>query len=227
MKYLFMLFFLVGNAVRAQVGNENVSFSSGNFFLKGNRQSTKEYIVDGSPFVDGDKFYSIQIQGYGKNVQNVRYNAYEDEMEFLNDGQIYFTNKEEGLKINFLALKKVYQCLNYSFDSKNRFGYLVLLVDNSNFSLFKREKIELLKGEKSPSAYGKDANDYYAKEKDLYIVKKDGKYSKLPKNIKEFINVFSLDKNTIETFYKDNKLNYSKQEDLISLFNYINSISIK
>ena len=33
--------------------------------------------------------------GYSKNVQNLRYNAYEDEMEFMQDGKSYFANKEE------------------------------------------------------------------------------------------------------------------------------------
>ena len=183
-KFILIVFLLIADTIFAQAGNENISFSTGNFFMRGNRPSTKEKIIDGTPYINGNDFTKVIIEGYSKNVQNLRYNAYDDEMEFKEGEDIYFTNKEEGLKIDFPALKKTYQCLNYSYDNKNRFGYLVLLVDNQKYSLFKREKIELLKGEKSPNAYSKDANDYYAKEKDVYLIKKDNTFSKLPKNHK-------------------------------------------
>ncbi len=210
--------------LNAQVGNENISFSTGNFFMRGNRPSTKENIVDGTPYINGNNFEKVVIKGYSKNVQNLRYNAYEDEMEFKDGNDTYYTNKEEGLKIDFPALKKTYQCVNYSFDNKNRFGYLVVLVDNPKYSLFKQEKIELLKGEKSPSAYSKDANDYYVKQKDLYIIKKENSYFKMPKNQKEFINDFSLNKTEFDKFIKENKLSFSKEEDLKKIINYLNNL---
>lgn len=223
-KIILIAFVLTVDLIFAQAGNENVSFSTGNFFMRGNRPSTKEKIIDGTPYINGNDFTKVIIEGYSKNVQNLRYNAYDDEMEFKEGEDVYFTNKEEGLKIDFPALKKTYQCLNYSYDNKNRFGYLVLLVDNPKYSLFKREKIELLKGEKSPNAYSKDANDYYAKEKDVYLIKKDNTFSKLPKNQKEFINDFSLNKTEFDKFIKDNKLNFSKEEDLKKIITYFNSL---
>ena len=107
---------------------------------------------------------------------------------------------------------------------KNGYSKKIMwLIENPKLSLYKREKIELLKGEKSPNAYSKDANDYYAKEKDLYVVKKEDKFFKLSKNIKDFISDFSLENNEVADFYKKNKLNFSKEEDLIKLFNFINS----
>lgn len=223
-RIILIAFVFITNVIYAQVGNENVSFSTGNFFMRGNRPSTKEKIIDGTPYINGNDFSKVVIGGYSKNVQNLRYNAHEDEMEFKEGEDIYFTNKEEGLKIDFPTLKKTYQCLNYSFDNKNRFGYLVLLVDNPKYSLFKKEKIELLKGEKSPNAYSKDANDYYAKQKDLYLVRKENVFIKLPKNQKEFINDFSLNKNDAEKFIKDNKLNLSKEEDIKKIIDYLNNI---
>jgi len=223
-KIILIAVLLTADTIFAQAGNENISFSTGNFFMRGNRPSTKEKIIDGTPYINGSDFTKVIIKGYSKNVQNLRYNAYDDEMEFKEGEDVYFTNKEEGLKIDFPALKKTYQCLNYSYDNKNRFGYLVLLVDNQKYSLFKREKIELLKGEKSPNAYSKDANDYYAKEKDVYLIKKDNTFSKLPKNQKEFINDFSINKTEFDKLIKDNKLNFSKEEDLKKIITYLNSL---
>lgn len=217
-----MAFIIFESLAFAQVGNENISFSAGNFFMRANRPTTKEYIIDGNPYINSKNFDSVKIEGYQANVQNLRYNAFEDEMEFEVDGQIYYTNKEEGLKIEFPTLKKTYQIVNYSFESKSRFGYLLALVDHPQYSLYRREKVELLKGEKSPSAYGKDANDYFAKERDLYIVRKGSEFFKFPKNSKEFILKFSLDKMEFDKFLKNNKLSFSKEDDLIKMVNFLN-----
>ncbi|MDQ0478228.1 hypothetical protein [Chryseobacterium sp. MDT2-18] len=222
MKYIFTLAFILFESLAfAQAGNENISYSTGNFFMRANRPTTKEYIIDGNPYINGKDFQQVIIQGYSSKIQNLRYNGYEDEMEFEDGGQTYYANKEDGLKIEFKDLKKTYQILNYSFDSKTRFGYLVLLLENPKYSFYKREKIELLKGEKSPNAYSKDANDYYAKEKDLYLVKKGYEFFKFPKNSKEFIARFRADKGEFEKFLKINKLSFSKEDDMIKMIGFL------
>ena len=223
MKYLFTLAFMLFECFAfAQVGNENISFSTGNFFMRANRPTTIEYVIDGSPYMNSKHFEMVTVLGYSSNVQNLRYNAYADEMEFEHGGQIYYANKEEGLKIEFKDFQKTYQILNYSYDNKNRFGYLVVHLEHPRYSLYKREKIELLKGEKSPSTFKKDDNDYYAKEKDLYLVKKDLQYFKFPKNNKEFIAQFALDKSNFEKFLKTNKLSFSKEADMIQMIEFTN-----
>lgn len=223
MKYIFVFAFMLFDCLAfAQVGNENVYSNAGNFFRTVNRPTNKEYVIDGSPYVNSKSFEHVIVPGYSSNIQNLRYNGYEDEMEFEEGDQLYYANKEEGLKIDFPNLKKTYQILNYSFDYKSRFGYLVLLVDNPKYSLYKREKVELLSGEKSPSAYGKDTNDYYAKERDLYLVKKDFEFFKFPKNTKEFVARFSIDKTEFEKFVKTNKLSFSKEQDMTKMIEYLN-----
>ena len=223
MKYILVIAFLLFEGLAlAQVGNENISFSTGTFFMRANRPTTKEYIIDGNPYINSKDFQQVIIQGYSTKLQNLRYNGYEDEMEFEDGGQLYYANKEDGLKIEFLDLKKTYQIINYSFDSKNKFGYLVLLVDHPKYSLYKREKVELLKGEKSPNAYSKDANDYYAKERDLYLVKKEFEFFKFPKNSKEFVARFKVDKPEFEKFLKSNKLSFSKEQDMIKIIDFVN-----
>lgn len=223
MKYLivFTLFFFETLAF-AQAGNENISYSTGNFFMRANRPTTLEYVIDGNPYINSKEFKQVTIPGYSSNVQNLRYNGYVDEMEFEDGGEIYYTNKEDGLKITFKDLNKIYHILNYSYDNRNRFGYLVLLGEFPETTLYKREKVELLKGEKSPSAFGKDANDYYAKERDLYLVKKDSTFFKFPKNTKEFTESFSVNKADFDNFVRTNKLNFTKEEDILKMMNYIN-----
>lgn len=215
---LFVIFL-----AEAQAGNENVSYSSGHFFMRANRPTNKEYIIEGSPYSNGDKFTKVVIKGFGTNVQDLRYNAYEDEMEFKSGDELFFANKEEDLIITFKDLNKKYKCLKYLHDGKYVFGYLQLLVDNPKISLYKREKVELLKGEKSTNAYSKDANDYYAKMKDIYLVNHKERLVKFPKNVSDASEFFSIDKKLLSDFVTNNKMNFSKESDMIKLIEFVNN----
>lgn len=221
-KLQLLLCCLLISCFDAQVGNENVSYSSGNFFTKANKVSTKEYIIDGNPFIDGEQFYKVKIEGYNKNVQNFRYNAFYDEMEFKKDNELFYANKIEKIKIEFPNLKKTYQCISYNYNGKSNFGYLILLAESSKINLYKKEKKELLKGEKSTNAFTKDANDYYASVKDLFLLSKDNQFFKFPKSVSDAAELFSVNKNDLEKFIKTNKINISKEEGMIKLVEYIN-----
>ncbi|WP_300674333.1 hypothetical protein [Soonwooa sp.] len=221
-KIFFAIVMIASQFAFGQAGNDNVSFSTGHFFTRANRPSSKDYVIDGSPYTSSKDFSKAIIPTYSKDVQPLRYNAYEDEMEFAQNNETYYANKEEGLTVNFPDLKKTYVCLNYRIDDKSKFGYLLLLQNGEKAKLYKREKVELLKGEKSPNAYGKDANDYYAKEKDVYIIAANDRYYRIPKNIKDFATLSIDNKEKVMDFAKSNKINLSKEEDLIKLVEFIN-----
>ena len=206
----------------SQMGNDNVSYSNGFFFTRANRPTNIEYTMDGNPYINGKEFRKVAIDGYSKNVQNLRYNAYEDEMEFMQDGKNYFANKEEGIIIKMPEINKTYKAVKYLYNDKSYFNYLVALSLGSKFNLYKKESIELLKGEKSPNAYGKDANDYFTRAKDLYLIGNKKVLDKFPKTTKEAIALFSPVKNDVAEFIKNQKINVNKEEDMIKLVNFVN-----
>ncbi|GEM_PF-529304 len=228
-KNVLILFFILAltmpaATLSAQAGNENISFSTGNFFMRANRPTNIVKVIDGTPYVDGKEFHKAKIKGYSEALPNLRYNAYADEMEFMVDSTLYYANKEHNSEIIFPSLNKVYQMKRYKIDNREHFGYLVLLADLNQYQLYKREKVELLPGEKSPSAFGKDANDYYAKQKDLYLIAQGQNYSKTPKNIKEAAVLFNEDSKVIQTYLKKNKLQFGKEADLIKIVRHFDSI---
>lgn len=207
----------------AQAGNDNVFLSSDKIFTLGKRVKSGEYKIDGNPYSNGKKFDKVAIDGFSKNVQDLRYNAYEDEMEFVQNNENYFADKADGLVVHFPELKKTYIVKDYTYLGNKKLGYLVLLnKKDAKYGLFKREKVELIPGEKSPNAYGKDANDYFAKEKDLYLISNGNQFYKFPKDIDELAGLFSLDKNELQSFAKSNKINFNKEADLIKLVDFIN-----
>ncbi len=76
-------------------------------------------------------------------------------------------------------------------------------------------------GEKGSNAFVKDANDYYAKAKDVYLLKKGNQFFKLSKNGKDVLKLVD-NKPEIEGFIKSNKINFSKESDLIKFINFVN-----
>lgn len=222
-KILLVIVFLPLHFVFAQSTAENVVVTPHGFYSRALKQSTKEISVEGSPYTTGKHFSKVIIPSYSENVQGVRYNAYEDEMEFQQNNETYFANKENGLIINFPELKKTYICLSYKLDDKAYNGYLVLLQKGDKFNLLKKEKVELLKGEKSPNAYTKDADDYYAKEKDIYMISKGDNYYKLPKKINDLSQIPVDNQKAFLEFAQKNKVNLNKEEDMLKLVDYLNT----
>lgn len=222
-KILILCLPLATTLFPAQNGNDNVFMSSDKIFTLGKRVKSGEYTIDGNPYSNGKNFDKVSIESYSKNVQDLRYNAFADEMEFSNKNEIYYIDKVEETVINFPTLSKTYIVKKYDYLGNTKVGYLVLLnKKDEKYGLFKREKVELIPGEKSSNAYGKDANDYYAKEKDLYLISKDKSFYKFPKNAEDLAEQFSLDKKNIQNFSKSNKINFNKEQDLIKLIEFIN-----
>ncbi|CEJ68335.1 hypothetical protein SAMN05421866_1673 [Chryseobacterium oranimense] len=222
-KITFIITILVGQSLFSQNTDIlNVVTTPDGFYSKPGRVHKEDRKIDGSPYINGDKFEKVTIKDYSKNVQDLRYNAYQDEMEFKMGEELYNANKTEGLKIHFPALKKTYESLTYSYEGKTKTGYLVILVDNPKFSLYKREKMELMGGTKSNNGFTKDANDYYEKDKDLYLIAKDKKFFKFPKNSADAAAIFSVDKKDLDNFVKSNKINFNKESDMIKLVEFIN-----
>ncbi|MGG5208957.1 hypothetical protein ACQWU4_08410 [Chryseobacterium sp. MIQD13] len=222
-KILFITTILLGQILFSQNSDIlNVVTTPDGFYSKPGRVHKEDRKIDGSPYINGDQFQKVIIKDYSKNVQDLRYNAYQDEMEFKMGEELYNANKTEGLRIQFPTLKKTYESLTYSYDGKTKSGYLVLLVDNPKFSLYKREKMELMGGTKSNNGFTKDANDYYENDKDLYLIAKDKKFSKFPKNSSDAASIFSIDKKELDSFVKSNKINFNKEPDMIKLVEFIN-----
>lgn len=200
----------------------NVVTTPDGFYSKPGRVQNKNGTIDGSPYTNGKDFHIININHYSKDIQPLRYNAFYDEMEFKDNEELYYANKIENIIINFPTLNKIYKYLTYSYSNIVVSGYLVLLVENSKFSLYKREKKELMMGTKSTNAFTKDANDYYESVKDLFLLSKDNQFFKFPKSVSDAAELFSVNKNDLEKFIKTNKINISKEEGMIKLVEYIN-----
>ncbi|MCQ4036035.1 hypothetical protein [Kaistella montana] len=183
------------------------------------RKATKSNTIEGSPYLQKE-FLQSQITGYSKKYF-LRYNANQDEMEFMQDNEIQYLNKIENLEIHFPTLNKTYVLTNY-IDGKGVAvsQYLVRLTDNPmKYNLYKKENIAVISGINGLNSYQKSQNDYYEKQKDTYVIKYQNKTYVVPDNVKKLdgeLLILSKD------FTKNNKLKLTEPE-IIKWLNYLNS----
>ncbi|WP_260442781.1 hypothetical protein [Elizabethkingia anophelis] len=186
--------------------------------MMGKKNISNGEVIDGVPYANGAEFVKVQIPNYNKSTPELRYNANKDEMEFKNGNDIYYVNKQPQIRIDFLSLKKSYECLNYSINDKDYFGYLVILVDNAKYSLYKKEFIEIIKGEKGSNPFVTDQNDFYSPVKNQYLLKKGNQFFRISKNTKELVK----NNPSHESYIKSNKIDLSKENDLIKFVKFAN-----
>ncbi|QDP85559.1 hypothetical protein FNJ88_08290 [Chryseobacterium sp. SNU WT5] len=204
--------------------------SNGDIFNVKNTQFKSYDGIDGLPYSDR-RFSAVKIDGYNQTAPLVRYNIYEDEMEFKINNALNYIQKVGEMNITFVESNKRYVLKNYSLDGKNRNGYLVeLLKENGTFSLYKKENIQIVEyNNNTTNSYLKQKNPYFERAKDTILIFDGETYTKFPKNAKEF-NAWLASKPSSarykdsETFIKKNKINFSKESDLIKLVTYINTL---
>lgn len=227
MKKIILLLSLIPSYYYSQVKTDLEIFgnSRGSVFEVTNTNIKHYPGIDGIPYLD-ENFHPITIDGYNKNLPSVRYNAYEDEMEFKVNNELQFVTKQNDLKFKFSDNGKVYFLTNYIYENKNINGYLVELVGIGKYKLYKKEKVQVIEYNNNvTNTYLKDKNPYFQKENDVYLVNNKGIYIKIPKNIKELTTLLNItNPKVVLDFTKQKNISLKKESDLILLFNFINSL---
>ncbi|MFA5619511.1 MAG: hypothetical protein WDA08_04300 [Weeksellaceae bacterium] len=175
--------------------------------------------LKGSPYLN-QHFMSAEIDGQKRDT---RYNAFKDEMEFNSQGTtLILTGKLNETAVVFPNKKYVY--VNYKDGKTYVTGYLVELVHGSKSTLYKREKISFIPGVVPKTSYDREIPDEYRRRDDVFLMKSEnGEISDFPTNKKRFAKLFGADESKILDFINDSGLSLRNENDLITLFQFINS----
>lgn len=168
----------------------------------------KKYLTEG--------FKPASIEG-NKSVFYLRYNLYEDQMEFTKEDQIYFMRKNLGDKIKFRTLNRTYVCKEF----KGKPMYFLLNFESDKIGLLTKESVTYVKAKKAQTNYDEDKPADYKRQKDKYYLVISGELSKVPKKKKDFIALFQSKKAQIKQYMKSQNLSHKKISDLekILIFN--------
>lgn len=155
-----------------------------------------------------------------KNTFYFRYNIFEDEIEFIKDGKIYFLSKTENQIINFINLNRIFTV--QKLDGKLQ--YLEINYKGKK-SLYTKQRIEFKEGQVAKTQFETSKKAKFIQNKDInYITKNNDDLVKLPKGKKDFYAIFDNQSSIIKKYMKKEKLNRKKIKDVVRILKYYNSL---
>lgn len=200
----------------------NYDVSSNVLYDMGRELKAKADKIDGSKYTS-DAFEPANINFLENQTVLVRYNAYDDEIEFSRNGKNFNLIKTSQIEVKFIKSNKTYVYTEYFSKNLNKvFGYLVQLNKKDNYSIYLRESVSLIPGKEAVTGYEVSRAAFFQPNKEEFLIEIDGKITTIPKKKKEFLILFGDKSTAVETFIKTNKLNYSSKEDLIKLSDFLN-----
>lgn len=175
--------------------------------------------IIGSIYINPE-FSTAKISKQESNFQ-LRYDAYNDEMELKTlDDNRYLLKKPE-LEVAFSKTSKTYRV----FSNDNNNCFFVVLLKGDEISLLSKETITFNEESKPETGYDTYSPPTLKRNQDIiYIGYKNNTAYELPSNKKEIIALFSSKSKDIKDFAKINNLNFNKKEDLIKIFEYYNTL---
>ena len=175
--------------------------------------------IKGSPFIHSD-YQNIKIKGVSMKG---KYNANLDYIEIDNNGKIVFFGPtfEHRYNVVFTDTKTTYRAFEYE---KLKLGFFKVLAEKDNAYLLSRQFIKFNKGTKALDNFSRNKPAKFERKKDVHYIKLSTQdvVIKLPTKKSKFLKIFNSDK--LKNYIKKERLSIKKEDDLIQIFKYYNSV---
>jgi len=176
--------------------------------------------------VAGSRYLSDQYQNtkVNKGTQSflVRYNAYNDIMEYKNGKDVLELVKDKNTYFEFQD-GSVYELFKYDFNSKPVERYHRVLVSNKNATISKYQSIKLIPASKAANSYESDKQATFKENEELYFITYNNQTFEFDGKQKSLEKVISGKSDAIKAFYKENKIK-ENDSDMIKLGNFLATI---
>jgi hypothetical protein len=185
-------------------------------------------VAEGSQYFD-EEFKELKTAPSAGKVK-ARYNAFFDEMEIKKGEEQGWINKYRHRdKIIFAEDGKAFKILDAdSRPDKNALGYFEVLLENNRVSLYKKNIKKLSVGlENSPYMIPvPEVITEFQDEKTEYYIElgKNGNALKLSRTRGGVAKLFGEKRDIVKNYMKENKLKVTRDEDLIKIITYVNSL---
>lgn len=192
--------------------------------------STKSNIknIKGSPYINQEFLPVIVDKIPGKDL-SARYNAFNDEIEIKTGSSnlnYVLNRKNKFSKIEFTYSKISYEAHHYIENDKAKHGYLAQLNPTGNYLLLKKQQITFIEAKLPKTSYDEKTPPEFRRAKDKYFIKiSDDNIIELQKNKKYFAKLFPKYEKEILSYIKKQGISTKKENDLIKLVKYINSLN--
>lgn len=179
--------------------------------------------IEGSPYIQKEFVKgSILIDSTSYEGVPLRYNAYDDRMEFLSksDLVLYVTNPEQYQK--FILQDKTYIYRKAPGSKSEEQGFFQLLKEGT-VNLLKKESISLLESQPAKPFGDPKPASFKARPANFYLSLSNGKLIQISKE-KDLLQALKPHKEALESYIDQQKLNVKKEEDLQKVIAYANTL---
>lgn len=191
---------------------------------------TKYDRVEGSPFLnDGNWSAGTVITQTDKYLTNLklRYNAFEDELQYLNKNVPFYYANQDVKSFEFSIADPLGNTERFLF--KNGFEFEddikkvdYLRVHYNGKSVKALERIQARKQKVTPASYGESDYDQFVLTNKTYIWV-NGKMSEVGFKKAKVIKAFPSLKSKLQSYFKENIVDFSSSKDISDLFEFIDS----
>jgi len=149
----------------------------------------------------------------------LRYNIFDDQMEFVKGDDIYYLKKEAGRKVKFDDSS------HYEVHELNGDFNFFLVHQKGKNSLLAKQVVKFYEGREAKTGYDKAKPADYKRRSDvLYILMNGSDLVRVPKKKKEFYKLFGSNASAIKSYMKTNKLGFKKSADLKNIVAYLDTL---
>ncbi|WP_276370694.1 hypothetical protein [Chryseolinea sp. H1M3-3] len=195
-------------------------------FFTSNAQQAEAPKIEGSPYLD-DKYVDGEIFfGEANKVANtkvpVRYNIYQDLMEYQQNGKALALDPSNKIKKVHLG-ENTFVVEKYELNGKTKYGFLSVL-DSGKVMLLSKKMIKFQQALKGRALDGGDQPAKYSRMSDAYFYKiGDGELRQVG-NLKELISTFPDKQEELSQYARQEKISPKKEAELLKLIRYYNSL---
>ncbi|WP_430971882.1 hypothetical protein [Sunxiuqinia rutila] len=179
--------------------------------------------IDGSPYLT-EEFVKGSIQKDRTSYEGVplRYNAFDDRMEFLSksDLVLYVTNPEQYQK--FILQDKTYIYRKAPGSKSEEQGFFQLL-EEGTVNLLKKESISLLESQPAKPFSDPKPASFKARPASYYLSLSNGELIQISKE-KDLLKALKSQKEALESYIDQHKMNVKREDDLQKVIAYANTL---
>lgn len=226
MKFFFIVFvFGLSISTNAQINNVSITMS-------GEPLRERKYKdVQGSPYLTEDWALGKMIKKDNSRTEPilVRYNIYEDKVEYKFEGKPYILNDINVKGVEFTLVDADGISTFYIFEKG--FKQIEEYNENSYFSVLYSNKVKFIqkitnKPTDITTTYGTTTSiTKFIRGDKYFFVKEDGEIISVKRTNSAILKV--LDNKEIDSYIKKNKLNIKNDKDLVMIFDFVSSKTVK
>lgn len=192
--------------------NGRLLTSNADLSEEGSPYFSKEFLEGSVTILKGKTYHGLQL----------KINFYSNEVVFLDSegNEMVVAQPVERVELNTPKGKKIFRTGYNNFDGHDNAAFYEVL-DSGAVSILKYTEVKF--SERQPYPNARFIRTY--RDRVLYYVAKGADLQKAPRTKEEATILFDKNKEQITTFIKKEQIKLKKEEDIIKLFHYGNSIA--